>query len=417
MKSTFIILASAAALAAPAAPAAADSAVAPRPTLAPELELHGYGELHAGFFAYGPDSNREGGAPRDRRVELDTTRLALELELEWEGGLEVEAEIELEHGGTGGAMELEYEEFGEFEKEIEQGGEVVVEELYVKKELGERVAVSVGRFYVAVGQLSRYYKPTAYLGTSRAEGEVAVIPQVWDELGAQVQVHLGAVELTAQLVNGLDSTAFSSQRWVALGHQGRFETIRATDPAGVVRIDVQPRAGVEVGASIYAGGAANNRPKDDLDVAAPVVIGDVHGAFALGPVRGQALVLGGWLGNADEVSARNERLSNELDVLRSPVSDGALCAWAEVGYDVAPSLALADARLEPFVRLERYDTMFRPRAELFDNPRFERTVVVAGVSYQLHGSVFAKLDVAHRRFGSSELRAENAARATTGFVF
>ncbi|MCA9678696.1 MAG: hypothetical protein H6709_12930 [Kofleriaceae bacterium] len=398
------------------------------------MTFRAYGELHAGFYAYGLDQNRAGGSRRDRRVELDTTRLALEVEARFADDLEVEFEIEFEHGGTGAAYELEYEEFGEFEQEVERGGEAIVEELYLRKVLGGRFAVSVGRFYVAVGQLSRYYRPTAYLAATRAEAETTVIPQVWDELGAQLEAFLGRVKVTAQVVNGLDSTGFSSQFWVSRGHQGRFESIRASDPAGVLRVDVQPRAGVEVGAAGYVGGTSRNRPKADLVptcadgdddvvapcgyVAAPVVIADVHAALQLGPVRAQGTALYGWLGNANAVSARNDRLSNDLQVLRSPVSDQALAIWGEAGWDVAPALGLAAAhRLEPFVRLEHYDTMFRPRAELFDNPRFARTVATAGLSYQAHGGVFAKVDASHRRFGSSELRPENALHVATGFVF
>ena len=36
-------------------------------------------------------------------------------------------------GGTGGALEIEYEEFGEYETEVEKGGEVILEELYIKR--------------------------------------------------------------------------------------------------------------------------------------------------------------------------------------------------------------------------------------------------------------------------------------------
>ena len=71
--------------------------------------------------------------------------------------------------GTGAAKELEYEEFGEFESEVEKGGEVIVEELYVEKEFGGRFELKVGRFYVALGQLSYYYRPTDYLASVRSE--------------------------------------------------------------------------------------------------------------------------------------------------------------------------------------------------------------------------------------------------------
>ncbi|HYI02451.1 MAG TPA: hypothetical protein VD972_41310, partial [Hyalangium sp.] len=234
-----------------------------RPVL--KLEVGGYADLQFAFHNHGENQNREGGAQRDARMTFDTTRLVLELEGALpEYGLEAEIEVEFEHGGTGSALELEYEEFGEFEQEVEKGGEVLIEELYLKKKFGERFSLSLGRFYVAVGTLSQYYRPTDYLGTIRSEAETLIIPNTWDEMGLQAQAKLSGLRLTAQVVNGLDSTAFSSQRWVAGGHQHRFELVRATDLAGVLRADITRFEGLTFGASGYYGDSTRNRPKPDL---------------------------------------------------------------------------------------------------------------------------------------------------------
>jgi hypothetical protein len=401
-----------------------------------EFEVGGYADLQFAFYNHGVNQNREGGAQRDARLTFDTTRLVLELEGKLpEYGLEAEVEVEFEHGGTGAAMELEYEEFGEFEQEVEKGGEVLVEELYLKKELGERFSLSLGRFYVAVGTLSQYYRPTDYLGTIRAEAETLIIPNTWDEMGLQVQAKLSGLRLTAQVVNGLDSTAFSSQFWVAGGHQHRFELVRATDLAAVLRADVTRFEGLVFGASAYYGDTTRNRPKPDLVktceeandrevapcgyVSAPLLLLDAHLSLDRGPWRAKALVMWGYLQNADDVSARNERLSNLLNVLRTPVAEHALAAWAELGFDVAPLLSLSDDhRLEPYLRFDYVDSMLNPRSELFDNPRFARSIYSVGTSYTLAGTVFAKLDFSHRRLGdSSRFRPENTVRLSTGFSY
>jgi hypothetical protein len=399
------------------------------------LELSGYGELQYAWHDHGPDQNRAGGAQKDSRLTFDTTRLVFELEAEFPRyDLELEAEVELEHGGTGAALELEYEEFGEYETEVEKGGEVLVEELYVEKGLGDRLRLRAGRFYVAVGLLSGASLPTDYLGTARSEAETSIIPAVWDEMGLQARLRLGWGAITAQVVNGLDSTGFSSQRWIALGHQRRFEVVRATDLAGVLRVDVNAVPGLVAGLSGYYGGSSRNRPKPDLveecedaasDEVAPcgyvkaaVLILDAHASYRRGRLRGSALALFGHLQNADRVSERNQRLSNALGVLRTPVGDNALALGAELGVDLAPSLGLGRAhRLEPFARVDWYDTLYRPRAALFDNPRFARLVLTGGAAYTLAERFFAKLDLSHRRFGSSELRAETTVRASTGFVY
>ena len=398
-----------------------------------ELSLSGYGELGFAFHDFGADQSREGGALDDRRLEFDTTRLVLELEATLPVGFEVEAEVEFEHGGTGTAKEIEYDEFGEFETEVDKGGEVQVEEFYIEKELG-RLELSLGRFYVAVGQLSYYYRPTDYLGTVRSEAETTVLPAQWDEMGAQLVANLPRMRLTAQVVNGLDSSGFSSQFWVASGHQGAFETVRASDLAAVARVDVDATPHLEVGASGYVGGSSRNRPKPDLtedcanphpDDVAPcdyvkgtVAIADLHGRWVGHGVRGQVWGMWGHLTHAGAISARNDRLSNNLGVARTPVADGALALAAEVGYDVAPLLgAGARHRIEPFARLDYVDTMFDVRDGLFDNPRFERTIIGLGATYTYGNAIVGKIDAAQRRFGSSELRPETTVRATAGFVF
>jgi hypothetical protein len=403
-----------------------------------ELEVGGYGELHFSWLDYGPDPTRQGGSRADSRLVFDQTRFVVELEGEFPYDIEFEAEVEFEHGGTGAAREIEYEEFGEFETEIGKGGEVLVEELYLAKSFADgAIRVRAGRFYVAVGLLPEFHEPTDYLASARPESAETVLPGVWDEMGADVRARLGIFELTAQVVNGLDSTGFSSQFWVSSGHQASFELVRATDLAGVLRVDATPIDGLLLGASAYYGGTSRNRPSADLAqqcadgstsderevapcgyVDAALLIVDAHAAVDLAPVRARAAVVWGHLENADVISEKNRTLSNHLGVLRSEVAEQAVAAWAEVGVDVADFTTLsAHHRIEPFVRAEYYDTMFNRPEGSFDNPRFETYLLSAGVGYALRESITAKLDWTHRRHGTDALATENSARLGLGFVF
>lgn len=422
-------------VAAPAAPAETPPAPNHEAAGLVELAWHGYGELHFAYRNYGANQNRANGAPKENRLTFDTTRLALEAEIEFPHEVEVEAEIEFEHGGTGAEMELEYEEFGEYEAEIEKGGEVIIEELYVKKEFGEKLAVRLGRFYVAVGLMPDYHEPTDFLGTIRPEAESVILPSLWDEMGLQLDYRPAEkLHLRAQIVNGLDSTGFSSHRWIAGGEQGRFAEIRATDLAYVGRADMTPADGLLVGSSVYYGDSSRNRPKADLAkacaktspdvtapcgvVAAPVFIADGHVRFERGRALLSGAVVYGNLAHADAVSDRNSRLSNNLNVLRTPVAEEALAFWAEAGYDVAPALGLSRAHaLFPFVRYDWYDSMYGTRSNLFDNPRFQRKLVTTGLSYRLEDAITLKADWSQRRFASARMRPESTVTLATGFVF
>ena len=143
-----------------------------------ELSWSGYADILFSWFDHGPNQNRPGGSESDSRLELDLARFILELEGEMPAGLGFEAEIEFEHGGTGAAFEVEYEEFGEFEQEVEQGGEVFIEELYLRKNFGDWGKLKVGRFYIGYGLLSQLYKPSGYLAARRPESETMIIPAV-----------------------------------------------------------------------------------------------------------------------------------------------------------------------------------------------------------------------------------------------
>ncbi|XXF75849.1 hypothetical protein P2318_22675 [Myxococcaceae bacterium GXIMD 01537] len=418
---------------APEAPAPAQEAPPPGPVA---LKFSGWGDIQFAYFNYGENQNRPGGAQRDSRMAFDTTRLVMELKAQLPYGIQAEAEVEFEHGGTGSSLELEYEEFGEYGTEVGKGGEVLVEELNLSKKLGEHFTLAVGRFYVAVGTLNQYGRPTDYLATVRSEAETLLLPISWDEMGVQGRYQREGLRVTAQVINGMDSTGFSSQRWIAGGHQRRFELVRASDLAMVLRADITRFEGLSFGTSAYYGGTTRNRPKPDLVpscddaaatdtvvapcgyVAAPLLLLDAHLALERGPWRAKALVLWGSLHNADDISARNARLSNLLSVARTPVAEQALGVWGEVGYDLAPLLHLGEAqRLEPFVRVDFADSMFNPRADLFDNPRFRRTIYTAGASYTLARHFFSKLDFSHRRLGGSSFRPESTLRVSTGFVY
>lgn len=419
---------------APAAPPASP----PLGPLRPKIDAYvtAYGELQFAYFNYGLDQNRAGGAQRDSRIEFDTNRFVIEVKGALpDYGLEAEVEVEFEHGGTGTAMELEYEEFGEFDQELDKGGEILVEEMFLSKKLGANAALAVGRFYVAVGTLSEFSRPTDYLGTNRDEAETGIIPNTWDEMGLRLRYKFPwGLRLTGQLVNGLDSTGFSSQLWAVGGHQRRFEVQRATDMAFVVRADVTHFDGFTFGVSAYRGDTTRNRPKADLVksceeanprevapcgyVSAPLTLLDAHLSVRKGRWSAKALVMYGHLKNAELVSQRNARLSNLLGVMRTPVSDNALAVWGELGYDIATGVGLSDSHhLFPFVRYDYVDTQFKPREELYDNPRFRRSIYTVGLAYNLMNVAFAKVDFGHRRLGSSDFRPENTLRFATGFNY
>ena len=67
-------------------------------------------------------------------------------------GWSMGSEIEFEHGGTESAMEIEEEEGGEYESEIERGGEVALEQFWLQKSFRPEFNVRLGPYHRAGGR-------------------------------------------------------------------------------------------------------------------------------------------------------------------------------------------------------------------------------------------------------------------------
>src|SRR3989304_893088 len=93
-----------------------------------------YGEILYRHMDYGPDRyNYPDGSQPDNRAVIGIPRAVFSFGYKFRNDIEFVTELEIEHGGTGAALDLEYEEAGEYEQEIEKAGEVVLEQLYLKK--------------------------------------------------------------------------------------------------------------------------------------------------------------------------------------------------------------------------------------------------------------------------------------------
>lgn len=399
----------------PVRPAIADES---HEDAAPGLDVSAYGDVRYSHFDYGPDQKTgDYGSPPDSRAIIDLPNVSLEAEYRLPNRLTLEGELEFEHGGTGAAMELEYEEFGEYEVEVEKAGEVKIEALHLTKGFSDAAYLRAGHFITAVGLVNWSHSPVDYFTAARAEGEVSMIPVTWDETGVEAFGQVSDFRYRVQVVNALDSSGFSSKYWVVGGHQGRFEEVKATDLAVVTRLDWEPAGGVTLGGSAYYGNTTNNRPKPDMEgIPGHLALFDAHVIFEHGPLRGRAIYLYGTLENANQISAKNSRLSSNLEVPRTPVARAAYAWYAEVGYDVV-SLFRGEAswRLYPFVHYEQYDTMAEVDPGIFADPRFRRNVAIAGINVFPGPGVVLKAEYARRTIADGRLNDENTISVDLGF--
>jgi len=374
--------------------------------------LKGYGVVNYYYFDWDTDPNR--------RHAFDAERLNLYLGYRFSDKIEFKSEIEIEHGGTGATMEFDiFEEFGEFEQEIEAGGEVILEQINLLFEINDWLNIRLGKFRLYMGLAAELDDPTEYFTTHRSETENTILPLGWYEHGIEISGKLSTKwDYKLYLINGLDATGFSSGSWVRRGYQKRFETVNANNMAIAGRINYQFLKQAEIGASFYFGNSTDNRPKADTEIDGLVGVYNLHLSYEKAPWRIRAYGMLGTLSNSEAISDLNRNLSNNLNVKRTPVAASAIGSFAEVAFDVFSRVevnALTNQELFLFGRYDYYDSMFQTSGNIFDNPRWERSVITGGLNYYPHDQIVLKVQFSNRSLGTDEK--ENTISTGMGFKF
>ena len=330
----------------------------------------------------------------DQRARTDLERVVLEAEFELADGIEFETEIEFEHGGTGATVEYESDEFGEYEQEIEKGGEVVIEkaELVIKR--SPRINWRLGHIVVPFGMINTHHLPSQYFTTTRSLAETALIPAVWHETGAELFGRLGDLRYQFLVVTGLDSSGFSSQDWIAGGYQQRMEYTNADNPAFVVRLDYVPTDGVVLGGAYYYGDTTDNRDQQNLEASGVVSMWEVHGRYERGPVTVRAEMIQGTVENSDLITAANRNAVNQdvRGISATPVGHAAESYFVEAGYDLLSFFGKRTDRLDVFARYDAYNTMAEVEGSIQANPRYDRSAYTAGLNYKLRPDIVFKAE-------------------------
>lgn len=332
----------------------------------PEFEFKSYGYIVFGQReTFKSVQNLE---PFVRR-EMDLAEIAFEGEYEISPTAEIEFEIEIEHGGVGSAIEFDpFEEFGEFESEIEKGGEVVLHELYYTKFFNKyKSALKIGKFPVFISLGSVITKPSRYASILVSDVEARMIPLGWTEMGVQFEHQMGPVKARLGLANGLNSEFFRSYSWVGGGYQRHFETTNGDDLAAIASLelgDVSKGRGFAI--SRYYGDTTGNRYKiDKLTEPATVMLLSFMGAYKYKNVGFMGQLIQGELENSDLVSQKNATLGGLAKPKAfSPLGHIAVLQTAQISYDVAEDFTF-------FVKAEHVDTFAEIQGNIAKNPRYD----------------------------------------------
>lgn len=371
--------------------------------------IGGYGEILYQYMDYGPNRYLDGGAEADSRSAVSLPRMVVGFDYRFNKGISLSAELEIENGGTGATYEYEYDESGEWEVEIEKGGEVVLEQFYLSKYFSDAFSIKVGHMVVPVGATNRKHIPTQFFGTIRPEGESGIIPLTWHETGISFVGKVKNWSYEAQLVNGLDANGMTSEFWIKNAVQTQYETIKMTSPAVVVMIGNRDVKNLSLNASFYRGGSAANssKPEKMEHINGTVTIGTFDFEYNQRDLVWRGGVVYGGLTDSQEIGSINvNSLSRTSPYTRTPPGSNALTYSTELGYDIFSCFDL-ESSLYLFGRYEYYNSMEKTEGDVFQDVRYQRAVTTVGVNYLPLNNVAVKLDYAMRRIGGGEYNDEN----------
>lgn len=385
------------------APVAAQEGTQRAGEKASRLTIGGYGEAVFTRNFYSDKYLRYTDAQRykddDSHGRFDLPHVVLWLGYDFGHGWSLGTEIEFEHGGTESAVEIEEEEAGEYESEVERGGEVALEQFWINKEwLGGRVNLKMGHLVVPVGATNMYHLPTEFFTNYRPEGEGTIMPCTWHETGVSLWGEVGKWRYEVMMLPGLDSDRFGRQNWIAGGAGSPYEFKIANSYAGAFRVDNFSVKGLRLSLSGYIG----NSFKNTLSVTENAKYKDVKGTVMIGAfdfcyetknfvVRGNFDY--GHLSDSELITKYNMSMRNDSPSPKQAVGSDAIAVGVEAGYDIfslANGKKMNGKKLHLFGRYEYYDSMFKTEGSIMDAEWCGRQRVAVGVNYRPLKSIVLK---------------------------
>jgi hypothetical protein len=275
----------------------------------------------------------------------------------------------------------------------EAGGEITIEQAYLKFNLNANQYIVAGLFLPRIGILNENHLPNTFNGNERNYVETLIIPSTWRELGIGLYGRLNnlPINYSIGLVNGLSAAGFKHGTGIV---DGRFEGRNATGTNLAVTGSLQfYQNNFRVQVAGYYGGTVGIRKTeaDSLGLnsgifGTPVAMGE--GDVQYNNQGFSVKILGTILSIPDAANINRAYASN------TPKTEYG--AYAELGYDVLYHNNYGKAnpqQLIVFVRDEKLDL----NASIPDNGITDGTLkqnhIVAGLTYLPIRNVVVKADV------------------------
>jgi hypothetical protein len=280
----------------------------------------------------------------------------------------------------------------------ESGGEVAVEQAYLKFNLNANQYIVAGLFLPRIGILNENHLPNTFNGNERNYVETYIIPSTWRELGVGLYGSLNnlPINYSVGLVNGLSSEMFEHGSGI---REGRFEGRNASGNNLAITAALQFYQGdFKAQLSGYYGGTVgvNKRKADSLGLQSgtfgtPVALGEADVQYARNGFSVKVLGTIVSIPDADKI--------NRAYASNTPKTEYG--AYAEVGYDLMQLMGKPkDKQLVVFVRDEKLNMNAGIPSNGVTDGTLNQNYVVAGLSYLPIRNVAIKGDIRLAHTGS-----------------
>lgn len=277
------------------------------------------------------------------------------------------------------------------------GGEVALEQAFIKFQATKNIYLTAGLFIPRIGIINENHLPTTFNGNDRPFVETFVIPSTWREIGIGLYGNVPQVpglNYSLALVNGLNSADFENGSGI---REGRFEGRDANASAMAVTGSLLYYFNhFRVQASGYYGGSAGltKQEGDSLQLSygafgTPVALAEANVQYQHKGISVKALFT--------TVQIKDAKSINRAYANNTP--EAIMGYYGEIGYNILQLTKMKEKNLTVFARYEVLDMNQKLPDNGIINEANNQQYVVCGLTFQPIKGVTVKADYVFRTTG------------------
>lgn len=278
------------------------------------------------------------------------------------------------------------------------GGEIALEQVFVKFNLNRNNYLSAGLIIPRIGIINENHLPTTFNTVVRPRLERKLIPSTWRELGVGVYgtiPKVSGLNYSAAIMNGLNSEGFEGGRGI---RGGRFEGSGATSRNLAVTAALLYYVGdFRIQVSGYYGGSVglSERDADSLRLnsgtfGTPVSLEEANIQYRKSGFYALALFAAIQIPDAEALNVAYAK----------NVASSMMGYYAEAGYNLLETTKYKEKKLNLFARYESIDLNTSIPENGIKNDQYKESYLFAGLSFLPIPGVIVKADFEYQSTGT-----------------